>query len=557
MKIKHSIERKMLISFILVVTVPIIVTGIVSYWFAFSSYKNQILFKGEQEVVQMISVYDRLIMMGMSADDALSELKVMKTNDSLKLIRNFEIAEEGWKIQASTYTSTDWKYEQAALDGTAFVLPLSVTLWTDELLEIQKYTIIVVMIAIIVAVQSIVLLSHHLSKPIRKLAEYCREIGLGKDTSLPTEYIEGREDEIQVLGDHLGEMVESLSYKQQYLERLKTFQEEILTSTFIGVYTKTFSDQTIYRNERWRNHCENSPELEQRMVEWLKKNSGLKVEPVQWTFQNHDKEQIFSIRQVPLISKENEVIGVLCTAENVTERVQIEKRMEVLNRLAALGELTAQISHEIRNPLTGMKTTAQVLKKRLNLKQEDDQLFCILEGEIDRLNNSLSKMLHFARPKQANRKMINVAEVILETVTMLKKTTEDRNIQIIIEANASIFANVDEDHLKQVLLNLLLNGIKAIEGEGQIQITVKNIEEKVEISIIDNGVGIEKEHLAKIFYPFFTTNTKGTGLGLAVVEQLLLQNEGEIQVESQVGYGTAVKISLEGNVQSEKASINN
>lgn len=448
-------------------------------------------------------------------------------------------------------------YEQAALDGTAFVLPLSVTLWTDELLEIQKYTIIVVMIAIIVAVQSIVLLSHHLSKPIWKLAEYCREIGLGMDTSLPTEYIKGREDEIQVLGDHLGEMVELLSNKQLYLERLKTFQEEILTSTFIGVYTKTFSDQTIYRNERWRNHCENSPELEQQMEMWLKKTSGLIVEPVQWTFQNHGKEKVFSIRQVPLISKENEVIGVLCTAENVTERVQIEKRMEVLNRFAALGELTAQITHEIRNPLTGMKTTVQVLKKRLNLEQEDDQLFSILVGEIDRLNNSLSKMLHFARPKKANRKMIKVAEVILETVTMLKKTTEDKNIQIIIEANASIFANVDEDHLKQILLNLLLNGIKAIEGQGQINITVKQIEENVEISIIDNGVGIEKEHLAKIFYPFFTTSTKGTGLGLAVVEQLLLQNEGEIQVESQVGYGTAVKISLEGIVQSEKASINN
>ncbi len=547
MKIKHSIERKMLTSFILVVTIPIIVTGIISYWFAFSSYKNQLLQKGEDEVLQVVAVYDYLITNGTTKENAYEKVNLMKRNDHLQLIRDHEISEEGWYLQNSRFTTSEWVYSKAGIDGTAFILPLSMTLWTNELLQIQKYTIIVVMIAVIIAVQSTVLLSHHLSKPIQKLADYCREIGEGKKANLPIEYVEDREDEIRVLGDHLGDMVDTLSKKQQYLERLKTFQEQILASTFIGVYTKKFTDQTIYRNDRWKTLCKNSPELEQRMEEWVEKMLCSDAEPMQWTFQNQGKEQTFSVRQVPLISKKNEVIGVLGTAEDVTEKVQVEKRMEVLHRLASIGELTAQITHEIRNPLAGMKTTSQVLKKRLNLVDEDKELFALLEDEINRLNESLSKMLNFARPKQAKKQRVNVKKVTLEIGSMLKKIFEDRNIKIVLAVNEFQYVFVDEDHLKQILLNLLLNAINAIESEGTIRITVKNISEKVEVSIIDNGKGIEKEHISKIFYPFFTTNTKGTGLGLAVVEQLLVQNNGEIKVESEVGNGTVVKILLEGN----------
>lgn len=165
-------------------------------------------------------------------------------------------------------------------------------------------------------------------------------------------------------------------------------------------------------------------------------------------------------------------------------------------------------------------------------------------------------MLNFARPKLAKRKKVNVKSIVLETATLLKKMFNDRKIKLIIDANELQYAFVDEDHFKQILLNLLLNAIHAIKDEGTIRVIVQNQEGKVEIFVIDTGKGIEKENLPKIFYPFFTTNTKGTGLGLAVVEQLLHQNNGVIRVESEFGNGTTVKLLIEGSSQIGEANIN-
>jgi signal transduction histidine kinase len=223
-------------------------------------------------------------------------------------------------------------------------------------------------------------------------------------------------------------------------------------------------------------------------------------------------------------------------------------------KLASIGKIAATISHEIRNPLAAIKNSAGIFKRHARLSPEDDELLDIIGKEIQRLDNIITDFLEFAKPHPLRRTMTDLNELIEETVSLLANSDRmDGRIQIAHTFDKRIpDILLDGSTMKQVLWNVLINAIQAMPQGGSITITtamsMKTSDDgppdSVIIDIADTGVGMQPETARKAFQPFYSTKSKGTGLGLSIVERAIKQHSGSISLESTVGNGTTVRISM-------------
>jgi signal transduction histidine kinase len=223
------------------------------------------------------------------------------------------------------------------------------------------------------------------------------------------------------------------------------------------------------------------------------------------------------------------------------------------DRLASLGTLIASLAHEIRNPLVSIKTFTQLLPERIEDEEFRNYFLKVASGEIDRLTGLINELLGFARPSEPRLEgedvnaLIDKMEVLIATEARKKDVTLHKNYALNLPQ-----VRIDAEQIKQVLLNILLNAIQAIRGEGRIWIETRVVQvplvEKpepfIQIEVRDTGVGIPQENLERIFDPFFSTRPEGSGLGLAISHQIIHDHRGFITVESEVGKGTSFKIHL-------------
>lgn len=552
------IERKILIPFLIVVILPVIAIGGVAYWSGFQTYQENKFNEIEQTMAQWFTLENELF-----REDRPEQRQdfVKKWTDQNPGFRNvkpvrerpeFVGKEDGWhQIDSQTFWEQEWIYVQTnPVTGERYVYPLTLMMWTEDLVEVQKYTLLMIMIAGIAAVQLTIILSHHIAKPIRQLADFCRSIGTGRVNDVSLEDLEGRQDEIAVLSQSLQEMVQNLAEKNDSLLRLKEFQDTILQSALFGIYTIDLDGRFLSNNLKWRQLTEGIPLFQERVDRWLQhslSDEHMHLVPCEemWQLPSGQGDKYLRMSKVPLTHEDGKVVGILCTAEDVTERKKIEDRMERVDRLASLGEIVAGLAHEIRNPLAGMKTTSQVLRKRLRLDAQNEALFTSIEHEIDRLNKTVTSLLLFSRHQELEQQTVRFSDVLTDTLHMLSKSVKEKGILVKQQVDPSATVYVDPDHLKQILLNLLMNAVKFTGGEGTIHISAKMEGDRTQLKIADNGEGIDERIRNKIFDPFFTTDPGGTGLGLSVVHQLTLQNGGEIDVTSQKGAGTTFTLLFE------------
>ena len=227
---------------------------------------------------------------------------------------------------------------------------------------------------------------------------------------------------------------------------------------------------------------------------------------------------------------------------------QVKKMQEEVHQsrvLSALGEMAATVAHEIRNPLGGIGGYAGLLAKSIPPEDPRRKYVDKIIGGISSLNKIVSNLLAYTRKTNLQKQS---TDLVAWTNTILAHVEiESEKNNIIIERNfpeQSLFVEIDPEKLQQVLLNLLMNGIQAIEQNGKISVSIKSTDNFAEIRIADNGRGIEPEHLKNIFTPFFTTKEQGTGLGLAIVKKIVDLHEGEISVQSELGKGTEFLIKI-------------
>jgi signal transduction histidine kinase len=225
---------------------------------------------------------------------------------------------------------------------------------------------------------------------------------------------------------------------------------------------------------------------------------------------------------------------------------QTEAQLIRSEKLAALGQLAAGIAHEIRNPLTSINILIHSLRESLPSHEAQSEDLRVIEEEIDRINDIVDQFLRFAKPASPLLEKAEVIPIFEETLQLLKPQIERRSISVQKEFRSLPPITIDQEQMKQAVLNLLLNAIQAMPEGGRLKLSglMPDGHQWIQLSIQDSGIGIPPEHMGKLFDPFFTTKEGGIGLGLSIAHRIIDQHHGKIEVESTPGKGTAFTIWL-------------
>ncbi len=287
----------------------------------------------------------------------------------------------------------------------------------------------------------------------------------------------------------------------------------------------------------------------------LENESSTLPDQIEREFARKDGKKIFLRIKVSNLSDLN-VPGYILVFEDLTEIRLMQNKILRTEQLAAVGRFSAGLAHEIRNPLTSLSGSIQVLAKGLNLKDSYKKLMDIVIKETDRLNSILSDFLSYAQPKKNINTIVDLTQLV-EDVIILLKNNEDFSSekQIIFERSADhLIFNGDEEQVKQVVWNLCINALEAMTI-GTLSIGIKEVpgyhnnnfhanKRGVVLEVIDQGCGIAPDQMENIYDPFYSSKKGGVGLGLATVYQIVHRNEGAMEVNSTLGKGTSFTVFL-------------
>jgi signal transduction histidine kinase len=224
---------------------------------------------------------------------------------------------------------------------------------------------------------------------------------------------------------------------------------------------------------------------------------------------------------------------------------QTEEQLRRADRLSALGELSAGMAHEIRNPLGSIKGAAEILKDDYRPNDPKFEFVEILLKETDRLNAIVQEFLNFARPKPPELRRTDINDVIESVLTLTAQPLRKAGVTVEKQLDRSIGArDLDAGLLQQALLNLVLNAIQAMPAGGTLTVTSALRGPCLEVSVADTGEGIAPDVRKRLFTPFFTTKQDGTGLGLAITYRIIENHQGTINVESEPGKGARFTVRI-------------
>ena len=263
----------------------------------------------------------------------------------------------------------------------------------------------------------------------------------------------------------------------------------------------------------------------------------------------------------PLVDESDNSRGYVLTFQDLTEVMELEREVRRQERLAALGKMAAGLAHEIRNPLASMRGSVQVLASELSFSQDQSQLMQIVLRESDRLNRIVSDFLTYARPPKIERAVIELSSLLSETIALLRNSPELRPDHMIREEypDEPLLYQGDPNQMRQIFWNLARNAIQAMPQGGELSVTVDAIPNRdVTIAFTDTGEGMSREQKDRLFEPF-NSSSGGTGLGMAIVYQLVRDHNGNVLVDSESGKGTRIAIRLPAGsrVSSQPSRSNN
>jgi signal transduction histidine kinase len=234
-----------------------------------------------------------------------------------------------------------------------------------------------------------------------------------------------------------------------------------------------------------------------------------------------------------------------CQRLHDSEMVQAE-------HLATIGEIAAGVAHEIRNPLAGIAGAIEIITKGFPPDHPDREVLEDLRHEVQRIEKTLNDLLIYARPKPSHFGPTDLREITAQTLQLARQQIGSKKVKFAVEISPSLPRfRADSEQLHQVLLNLILNAIQALDDEGGLRVTARILDRgeegqagQLEIAVSDTGPGIPPEHLERIFRPFYTTKRSGTGLGLSLCRRIISQHGGTLTAKSEIGHGSEFIIRL-------------
>jgi len=381
-----------------------------------------------------------------------------------------------------------------------------------------------------------------------------------------------------LLAEHRGQTAnpkeDEIQRLKHQLEDVQNFMESIIQSIGSGIILTQMDDIITYinragekilgytkhelagkpfdifslREKRSMVHSllDHSDDLDMRKEGWMKKKDGVEF-PVGFTLNNH-------------VNPVGETIGKIVIFRDLTQVYKIQEEILRMDRLISLGKLASGIAHELRNPLAGIKTTAQALSEEMTFDDSKREYLNRITKEIDRLNELLKTFFSFAKPQELNLTSCYIKDIVNEIIPFLIKEIADKGIRFIEVYHPQLpKIQVDKNQMHQVFLNLFLNAIQAMPSGGELRIQATPlvstgpdgiVQRFIRILISDTGKGIPANLINKVFDPFFTTKPKGIGLGLSIAYQIIKKHEGTIQVQSEWERGATFDIRLPETVES-------
>lgn len=257
---------------------------------------------------------------------------------------------------------------------------------------------------------------------------------------------------------------------------------------------------------------------------------------------NH-QDQIFVTIIVSLITWVSLITAVLII-ENLNLQTHLRHELQRSEKLKVVSELAASVAHEVRNPMTSTRGFLQLMSKDSNLNGSQQRYIDISIGELDRAQSIIQDYLSLAKPNKQEFAKLDLSLEIENIVQLMNTYTNIQNITFQHSIGPCLYVKANKDEIKQVLINIIKNGIEAVEKDGVISVNAFRKGKEIMIEIADNGVGMTATQIKKIGTPFYSTKDMGTGIGLTISFQIIELLKGRIEVHSEVGKGTTFYISL-------------
>jgi PAS domain S-box-containing protein len=375
------------------------------------------------------------------------------------------------------------------------------------------------------------------------------------------------------IDEKMAKKEEAIQRLTQELEDVKNFMDSIIQSIGSGIISTGMNDTITYINragERILGYSkeelinkpfsifslrekqsdihslfDNPDDHDTRKEGWMTRKDRREF-PVGFTMNNH-------------LNVKGETIGKIVIFRDMTNVYKIQEEILRMDRLVSLGKLASGIAHELRNPLAGIKTTAQALSEEMSKDDSRREYLNRITKEIDRLNELLKTFFSFAKPQKLNLVYCHVKDIINEIIPFLIKEIADKGIHFFENYHPQLpKIKVDKTQMHQAFLNLFLNALQAMPNGGELKIEARpttsysldgSKQNFIKINISDTGKGIPPHIVHRIFDPFFTTKPRGIGLGLSITYQIVKKHGGTIKVESELGKGTSFVINVPETVE--------
>ncbi len=417
------------------------------------------------------------------------------------------------------------------------------------------FSICFILIAILIGFN----LASNLSKPITNLIKSANKISDGNFDAKVSE--SDQFDEIKILLTSYNKMITEIENKQNELisksnedEEKRIFIEAILSLLTIGVLSLDKDFKVILHNKTVSNLFKNTKVFNINdnflniFPEWEKIFNNFKVSKkillnFQYDYTIFDDQRNFNVRVIKEIS-DDDIEGYVVALDDTTSLILAEKH-------AAWSDIARKIAHEVKNPLTPIKLSAERIEKKFNddnfSKDEISLLTKTISRQVDDIGKLVDEFSSFARMPEAEIKLDNLSKCLLDSFELYFNSRKDIKISLI-KTEDDIFYQFDKLQISRCFNNLIKNSIEAVEKipNPVIEVKIYNNQNKIYIEIKDNGVGIDDKMISKIFEPYFTTKAKGTGLGLSIVKRIIEDHGGKIKIEKNKNMaGTTSQIIFE------------
>jgi PAS domain S-box-containing protein len=376
---------------------------------------------------------------------------------------------------------------------------------------------------------------------IETFLDVSKEVELTKNLQ---EYAENLQNELEENIKLRKEVVELYNYLQSIIESLP---DKVFDLSRDGIIN--FVSRRIHKGRRDKNDPEGkhfteyvAPEHRDYVIsKWEDAKKGIfKPYELEMAMRDGTKRNLL-LTPSPVKGTDRFVL----VQRDITELKELEKKYYESQKLAAIGQLSAGIAHEVRNPLSSIKMSLQILEKRMNPEGNDLKRFKIAQREVEHLEKLVSDVLIYAKPSAPLKEPSDMKMILERALEMVEKSLTDKNIEVrkdYPEEMDQVF--VDPAMVKQAFINLFQNAVDAMEQMGILTICLKDMNDSLIVEVKDTGYGIDEEDLPHLFNPFFTRKNYGTGLGLTQVKKIIDQHDGEIEVISKKGEGTRFIITL-------------